>query len=337
LIKEKASKTFGKNMKKNKLGWTEFHFTGIGLGTWAMGGEDWKFGWGPQDDDLSIATIHRALDLGINWIDTAAVYGLGHSETVVGKALKGMQEKPYIATKCARVWNKNKEIDYNLKRDNIIKECEDSLRRLQIERIDLYQLHWPMPEEDIEEGWSAIAELVAEGKVHYGGVCNFNAAQLARIEEIHPVASLQPPYSMLVRGIEKETLPWCKRHNIGIVGYSPMFKGLLTGAFTRERSATLPATDHRSRDPHFQEPELSINLRLVEGLSAIAARNGKTTQELAIAWTLRNPEVTAAIVGARRPEQLDDFTNAADWTLSPDDINDVEKLLVEREEALKEA
>jgi len=321
-------------MKTKILGRTNLDFTRIGLGTWAMGGSDWQFGWGPQDDKASIKTIYKALDNGINWIDTAAVYGLGHSETVIGKALKGMSHKPFIASKCSRVWNEKKELGSNLKRDNIRRECEQSLKRLQIETIDLYQLHWPRPEEDIEEGWSAVAELIKEGRVRYGGVCNFNVQQLKRIQPIHPVASLQPPYSMIVRGIEDAILPFCGENNIGVVAYSPMYKGLLTGKFTRERAENLPETDHRTRDPHFKEPELTLNLDLVEGLKKIANANGKTVLQLAIAWVLRRPEVTSAIVGARKPEQLDDFFGAAGWTLSTDDINKVGMLLQERDEEL---
>ncbi|MBN2413789.1 aldo/keto reductase [candidate division KSB1 bacterium] len=321
-------------MITKKLGWTDLDFTRIGLGTWAMGGPEWQFGWGPQDDKKSIKTIYKALDNGINWIDTAAVYGLGHSETIIGKALKGMGQKPIIASKCSRVWNEKKELGSNLKRDNIRKECESSLKRLQIETIDLYQIHWPRPEEDIEEGWGAVAELIREGKVRYGGVCNFNVRQLERILPIHPVASLQPPYSMLVRGIENEILPFCGENNIGVVAYSPMYKGLLTGKFTRERAENLPESDHRCRDPRFMEPELTLNLHLVEELEKIAGDNGKTVLQLAIAWVLRHPEMTSAIVGARKPEQLDDFFGAADWTLSGDDVNKVEMLLKEREEKL---
>ncbi len=322
-------------MITKKLGWTDLNFTRIGLGTWAMGGPGWQFGWGPQDDKDSIKAIYKALDNGINWIDTAAVYGLGHSETVVGKALKGMGQKPIIASKCTRVWNEKKELGSNQKRDNIRKECETSLKRLQVETIDLYQIHWPRPEEDIEEGWGAVAELIREGKVRYGGVCNFNVRQLERILPIHPVASLQPPYSMLVRGIEDEILPFCGENNIGVVAYSPMYKGLLTGKFTRERVETLPESDHRSRDPRFMEPELTLNLKLIEELKKIAGDNGKTVLQLAIAWVLRRPEMTSAIVGARKPEQLDDFFGAAEWTLSGDDIDKVEKLLQEREKELE--
>ena len=322
-------------MKTRRLGWTDLDFTTIGLGTWAIGGSGWQFSWGAQDDEESIKTIHRALDNGINWIDTAPVYGLGHSETVVGKALKGMSKKPLIATKCARVWDENGNLGFNLKREGIRREVEASLRRLQVEVIDLYQIHWNKPDEDIEEGWSTIAELIKEGKVRYGGVSNFTLDQLKRILPIHPVASLQPPYSMLVRDVENELLPFCGEHKIGVICYSPMYKGLLTGKFTKERIQNLSQEDHRTRDPHFQEPEFSINLQLVDRLGEIARRNGRTMSQLAIAWVLRRPEVTAAIVGGRHPDQVDEIALAGDWQLSDEDIRAVEKLLTKRMQQLQ--
>jgi aryl-alcohol dehydrogenase-like predicted oxidoreductase len=302
----------------------------MGLGAWAIGGSSGKFGWGPQDDADSIATIHRAVELGVNWVDTAAVYGLGHSEEVVGKALKGMSRRPIVATKCSRRWDDQGAPYGNLKRESLREECETSLRHLGMERIDLYQIHWPVPVEDIEEGWGTLADLVKEGKLRYIGVCNFNVAQLKRIQPIHPVASLQPPYSMLVRGVEDELLPYCAANKIGVVAYSPMQKGLLTGKVTRERVAQMPASDHRSRDPMFHEPELSANLKLVDGLRSIAERNGKTVAQLAIAWVLRRPELTSAIVGARRPAQIEETVAAGDWTLSAADIKDIDTLLAER-------
>ena len=253
------------DMKTRPLGKTGLQLTTIGLGTWAMGGGDWAFGWGPQDDEQSIRTIHRALDLGINWIDTAAVYGLGHCEEVVGRALRGLSQRPLIATKCERCWDDQGRIVTRLKRASVRAELEDSLRRLGVEVIDLYQIHWPQPDEDIEEAWGTIAELIREGKVRYGGVSNFNVDQLRRIQPMHPVASLQPPYSMLVRGVEAELLPYCGEHGIGVIVYSPMQKGLLTGKVTREWVAGLPADDHRRSDPQFQEPRLIANLALVEG------------------------------------------------------------------------
>lgn len=322
-------------MKKRKLGWTDLEFTVIGFGSWAMGGGGWKFGWGPQDDKESIDAIHRAVDLGVNWIDTAAVYGLGHSEEIVGKAIKGLSPRPFIATKCERVWDEKGNIYGSLKRESIRREVEASLRRLQIDVIDLYQIHWPDPDEDIEEGWSEMSRLVEEGKVRYIGVSNFSVSQMERIRKIHPIASLQPPYSMLKRGVEAEILPYCAKHNIGVIVYSPMQKGLLTGAITRERVAQFAPDDHRRNDPQFQEPELSINIELVEKLRGIAARYGRTPAQLAVAWVLRRPEVTSAIVGIRRPSQIEEIVPAADFEISPEDLDAIEKLLQEREAKLK--
>jgi len=322
-------------MRKRKLGWTDLELTVIGFGSWALGGGGWESGWGPQDDEESIAAIHRALDLGINWIDTAAVYGLGHSEEIIAKALRGMSEKPIIATKCGLVWNEKGEVFGCLKRDSIRKEVEDSLRRLEVEVIDLYQIHWPDPDPDIEEAWSTMADLVKEGKIRYAGVSNFNVGQMKRIEKIHPIASLQPPYSMIMRDIEKEILPYCAEKNMGVIVYSPMQKGLLTGKFTPERVKNLPPDDHRRSDPQFSEPLLSINLELVEKLKPIAEKHGRTLAQLAIAWVLRRPEVTAAIVGTRRPSQIEETFPAGDWELAAEDIEAIEKLLQEREEKIK--
>ncbi|MFQ5814623.1 MAG: aldo/keto reductase, partial [Anaerolineae bacterium] len=286
-------------MQTRKLGWTSLNLSTIGLGTWAIGGGGWKYSWGPQDDRESISTIWRALEKGINWVDTAPVYGLGHSEEVVGKAIKELRDKPIVATKCSRVWDKDGSISGCLKKESIRSEVEASLRRLKIDVIDLYQIHWPDPDEDIEEAWGTMADLIKEGKVHYAGVSNFSVEQLKRIQPIRPVASLQPPYSMLERGIEEELLHYCSANNIGVIVYSPMQKGLLTGTFTGERMQNLPKDDHRREDPHFQEPELTANLKLVEGLRSIAKKSGRTLAQLAIAWVLRRSEVTAAIVGAR--------------------------------------
>jgi aryl-alcohol dehydrogenase-like predicted oxidoreductase len=317
-------------MQTKRLGNTDLHFTRIGLGTWAMGGGGWKFSWGPQDDDASIRTIREGLDLGINWIDTAPVYGLGHCEEVVGRALKGLRGRPLIATKCERCWDDQGQIIPRLKRESIRDEVEASLRRLGIDVIDLYQIHWPQPDEDIEEGWGAVAELIGEGKVRYGGVSNFTLAQLQRIQPIHPVASLQPPYSMITRGIETDLLPWCAANKVGVIVYSPMQKGLLTGKITRERIAQLAPDDHRHNDPQFQEPLLSANLEVVEALREIATRGGKTIAHLAIAWALRRSEVTAAIVGARNPLQIAETIGAAEWELSPEEIAEIETLLEKR-------
>ena len=322
-------------MKTRKLGYSDLRLTTIGLGTWAIGGGDWRFGWGPQDDKESMAGIRHALDLGINWIDTAAIYGLGHSEEVVGKAIKGLTERPIIATKCSIVWDEQRNISRCLAKESIRREVEVSLRRLQIEVIDLYQIHWPNPEEDIEEGWEAVADLVKEGKVRYGGVSNFSVEQLKRIQPIHPVASLQPPYSMIERGIEEELLDYCARQNIGVIVYSPMQKGILTGKFTRQWVRNLAENDHRHGDPHFQEPQLRANLELTKDLGSMAEKRGRTVAQLAIAWVLRRPEVTAAIAGARRPSQIEETVRAGEWVLSEEDIAAIDELLDKRKKTLE--
>ena len=319
-------------MRTRKLGYTDLQLTTIGLGTWAIGGGDWQWGWGPQDDQESIAALQRGLDLGINWIDTAAAYGLGHAEEVVGKAIAGRRDEVIIATKCGLVWEESPMVKNWLK--SVRQEAEASLRRLNVDVIDLYQIHWPVPDEDIEEAWQVIADLIKEGKVRYGGVSNFSVAQIKRSQAIHPVASLQPPYNMLERAIEAELLPYCGANNIGVIAYSPMQTGLLTGKYTREKIASLPDEDWRKeRNPQFQEPALSANLTLVEKLKPIAARNGKTLAQLALAWVLRRPEITAAIAGARRPSQIEETVEAGDWELSPEDIAQIEALLAEREQA----
>lgn len=322
-------------MNTRELGWTKLPVTTVGLGTWAMGGGGWSFSWGTQDDRESVKAIHRALDLGINWIDTAPAYGLGHGEEVVAKALSGLSNRPIIATKCGRSWDANRKLFPCLKREVIQKEIESSLKRLQLDAIDLYQVHWPQPDEDIEEAWCLIAELVKAGKVRFAGVCNFNVSQLKRIQPIHPVASFQPPYSMLVRDAESEALAYCSAHNIGVIAYSPMQKGLLTDSFTRERIDRFDPDDHRRRDAQFQEPLLSANLRLVDGLRKIAAENKKSISQLAIAWVLRRPEVTAAIVGARRPSQIEETVGAAEWSLGAEDLKEIEWLLQTREATLR--
>ncbi|MEI6460610.1 MAG: aldo/keto reductase [Verrucomicrobiota bacterium] len=315
-------------MKLRKLGNSDLHLTPVGLGTWAMGGPDWKFGWGPQDDALSIRTIHEALALGINWIDTAAVYGLGHSEKVVGKALKEIKgARPFISTKCERCWDENGQIIPRLKRASVRQEIEDSLSRLGLDTIDMYQIHWPQPDEDIEEGWAAIAELIKEGKVRHAGVSNFSVAQLKRIQSIHPVTFLQPPYSLLARGIENEILPYCEANDIGIIAYSPMQKGLLSGKVTREWVNALPENDHRRADPQFVEPLLSKNIEFTKGLAEIGQRYGRNTAELAIAWVLRKTRLTAAIVGARKPGQLKETVGGGKFEIKPDDLAKIELLL----------
>ena len=314
-------------MRTRKLGNTDLELTVIGLGTWAIGGS-WQFGWGPQDEADSIRTICAAVDAGINWIDTAPIYGCGDSERVVGRALKEMGEKPLIATKCSQLWNDKREKYSCLDHDSIIKECEDSLKRLGVEVIDLYQMHWSRPEEQLEEGWEAMAALVQQGKVRYIGVSNFSVEQLERVAKIYPVASLQPPYSMLRRDIEDDLIPYCGRNNIGIVAYSPMQKGLLTGKFSAEHMKTLAADDHRRNDPNFNGELLEKNLAIVKAIKPIAERNGKTVAQLAIAWVLRKEEVTAAIVGARKQKQIEETVLAGDWVLDEQDIAEIETILV---------
>jgi len=321
-------------MKTKKLSYTDLNMSIIGLGTWAIGGIERKYpGWGPQEDRDSIATIRRALELGINWIDTAAVYGFGHSEKVIGKAIKGLHDKPLIATKCGLIWDKDGNISSCLKKKSICREVEASLRRLKIEVIDLYQIHWPIPDEDIEEAWNTMIDLIKEGKVRYIGVSNFSVEQLKRIQSIHPAASLQSPYSMLERGIEEELLDYCSVNNIGIITYSPMQRGLLTGKFSKERIQNLPQTDNRREDPHFQEPELSANLKLAENLRSIAEKSGRTLAQLAIAWVLRRSEVTAAIVGARRSSQIGETVVAGEWILFEKDNAAIEMVLDKRQKA----
>lgn len=314
-------------MRTRTLGHTDLQFSAIGFGAWAIGGGDWKFGWGPQDDNDSIAAIHRAVDLGVNWIDTAAVYGFGHSEEVVGRALKGLSQRPFIATKCGRVKGPDGAPMAHLKRASVLAELDASLKRLGVDVIDLYQIHWPQPEEDIEEGWGAIADAVKAGKVRYAGVCNFNVAQLQRIMPIHPVASVQPPYNLLNRDIECDLLPFCAAHNIGVVVYSPMVKGLLSGKWTRERTEALPANDHRRNDLRFIEPQLSANLAIVDRLRPIAQQHGCTVGQLAIAWVLRRPEVTSAIVGARNAAQVNETAQASDLVLSAEHLAEIERIL----------
>jgi aryl-alcohol dehydrogenase-like predicted oxidoreductase len=301
--------------------------TPIGIGAWAIGGGGWQFAWGPQDDDESIAAIRKALDAGLNWIDTAPVYGLGHSEEVVARALEGRSRKPYIFTKCERVWNDKREIQKSLRADSLRRECEDSLRRLHVDVIDLYQVHWPEPDEDIEEGWSTLAKLQREGKVRYIGVSNFNLEQMRRAAAISPITSVQPPYSIVSPEIEKEILPYAQANHIGILVYSPMKSGLLTGKMTRERIANMPADDFRKNTAHFKEPLLTRNLRLVELLREIGDEQGCTPGEVAIAWTLRHPAVTAAIVGVRSPAQVDGVIGAAEFRLSASEIQRIDQFM----------
>ncbi len=311
------------DMELRTLGNSDLRITPIGIGAWAMGGGGWAFAWGPQEDRDSIAAIHAALDQGLNWIDTAAVYGLGHSEEVVARALAGRSSRPYVFTKCERVWDEQGTIGGSLKAASIRREVEASLRRLKIDVIDLYQVHWPQPDEDIEEGWTTMAELQREGKVRWIGVSNFNVEQMKRAQRIAPVTSLQPPYSILSPEIENEVLPYVKANNIGVIVYSPMKSGLLTGAMTRERIASLPEDDFRKRTVSFQEPRLTHNLQLAELLRAIGKRHGRTPGEVAIAWTLRRPEITAAIVGVRSPKQVEGVIGAAEFRLSAEEIAEI--------------
>jgi aryl-alcohol dehydrogenase-like predicted oxidoreductase len=322
-------------MQTRQLGYTDLKLTTVGLGTWAIGGGGWRFGWGPQDDNEAIEAVLTALDKGINWIDTAAVYGFGHSEELIGKALKQASEKPFIATKCSLRWDQKGQIINGLEGQSIREECHASLKRLDIDVIDLYQIHWPRPDKDIEQAWEEMARLAEEGKVQHLGVSNFNLDQVKRVQKIHPVASLQPQYNMLHREVEEQVLAYCARNNIGVVAYSPMERGLLTGKFSQERLAAMPLEDHRRRSPDFHEPQFGAALELVDNLRGIAERNGKTLSQLAISWVLRRSEVTAAIVGARRPDQIAETAQAADWTLAQEDIDEIEKLLAEHEKKLK--
>jgi aryl-alcohol dehydrogenase-like predicted oxidoreductase len=315
------------NMRTRQLGGSDLRITPIGVGAWAMGGGDWAFSWGPQQDDQSIAAIHTALDAGVNWIDTAAVYGLGHSEEVVAKAIASRPNRPYIFTKCSQVWNDKGEIGHSLRTDSIRRELEASLRRLKVDAIDLYQIHWPDPEQDIEEGWQTLAALQKEGKVRYIGVSNFSVSQMKRAAKIAPITSLQPNYNIVTLDIEREILPYCREHQIGVIVYSPMKSGLLTGKMTRERIAALPKDDFRPRTASFQEPLLGRNLGLVEILRKIGGRHGHTPGEVAVAWTLRDPVVTGAIVGMRSPEQAQQIVRAAEFRLSGEEIAEIENYL----------
>jgi aryl-alcohol dehydrogenase-like predicted oxidoreductase len=314
-------------METRQLGNSGLYITRLGIGAWAMGGGGWNGSMGPQNESDSIPAIHAALDHGLNWIDTAALYGLGHSEEVVARSLAGRSPRPYLFTKCERVWDANGTIGACLKAQSIRRECEESLRRLRTDVIDLYQIHWPEPDEDIEEGWGELARLQQEGKVRYIGVSNFSVSQMQRAQSIAPITSLQPPYSIVTRAIEKEILPFTSRNNIGVIVYSPMSAGLLTGAMTRERVANFTAEDWRRNLPNFQEPLLSRNLQLVERLREIGNRHGRTPGEVAIAWTLNNPAATGAIVGFRSVKQVSGIIGAAELRLLPSDVSEVDEAL----------
>jgi aryl-alcohol dehydrogenase-like predicted oxidoreductase len=314
-------------MRTRQLGNSDLQITPLGIGAWAIGGGGWNGSMGPQNDSDSIPAIHAALDHGINWIDTAALYGLGHSEEMVGRALKGRASRPYVFTKCERVWDANGKIGACLKAESIRRECEKSLRRLQCEVIDLYQIHWPEPGEDIEEGWTELARLKQEGKVRSIGVSNFSVAQMKRAQAVAPITSLQPPYSIVTREIENEILSFASRSNIGVIVYSPMSAGLLTGAMTRERVANFAAEDWRRNLPNFQEPLLSRNLKLVERLGEIGSRHGRTPGEVAIAWTLSNRSVTGAIVGFRSVQQVLGIIGAAEFRLLESEMSEIDNAL----------
>lgn len=309
------------------LGNSDLNLTPIGFGAWAIGGGNWEFAWGPQDDNDSVNAIHRALDLGVNWIDTAAIYGLGHSEEVVAKALKRTSHKPYVFTKCSMRWHDDRTIYRSLKAKSLEEELNASLRRLDVDTLDLYQIHWPNPEEEIEEGWSALAKFKEQGKIRHIGVSNFNVEQMKRAQKIAPITSLQPPYSMLRRAIEQEILPFAKANNIGVINYSPMLSGMLTGKMTRERVSAMPQDDWRRRAPEFNEPRLTRNLRLVELLREIGSAHNIEPGVVAVAWTLHHPAITAAIVGGRSPEQVEGIAPALHVRLSADEYNRINQFL----------
>ena len=300
--------------QRKQLGDSDLELTAIGFGAWAIGGGDWQYGWGPQDDRDSIAAIHAAIDGGSNWIDTAAVYGLGHSEEIVGQALKSAGRKPYVFTKCSMTWGEDRKIVQTMKK--IREEAEASLRRLGIDTIDLYQIHWPVPDEELEEGWATMAQLRQEGKVRWIGVSNFSAAQMERALKIAPITSLQPPYSAINRSVEAEILPFAKAHGIGVINYAPMHSGMLTGAMTRGRVAKMPDNDFRKKARQYQEPQLSKNLELARLMGEIGETHGVSAGVVAIAWTLHNPAVTAAIVGGRSAKQVEGILAAAEFRLS---------------------
>jgi aryl-alcohol dehydrogenase-like predicted oxidoreductase len=314
-------------MKKKKLGNSDMELTPIGFGSWAICGADWQFSWGPQDDNDSIAAIHKALERGINWIDTAAVYGLGHSEEVVARALKTASHKPYIFTKCGLVWDEKREVSNSLK--HIRREVEDSLRRLATDTIDLYQVHWPKPEDDIEEAWGVMADLKKQGKVRWIGVSNFSVEQMKRVMKIAPITSNQPPYSMLNRAVEASILPFCEEDKIGVINYAPMHSGLLTGAMSKDRVAKFTSDDFRRNAKNYQEPLLSRNLAVADFLARIGARHEVSAGVVAIAWTLHHPAITAAIVGGRNAKQVEGVLPAATFRLSEEEFSEIQSYLAQ--------
>ena len=308
-----------------QLGATGLHVTRVGFGAWALGGGDWEHGWGRQDDTESVDAIHHALERGINWIDTAAAYGFGHSEQIVGRALEGLADRPYVFTKCSMPEGLEGKVTHRLKRDSILREADASLRRLGVDAIDLYQIHWPIPGDGHRRGLVALAELKAQGLVRHIGVSNFDVEQLRQIQQIAPVETLQPQYSLIERGIEQEILPFAREQRIGVIVYSPMGSGMLSGAMTRERAANLPENDWRKHDTRFNEPQLSRNLELVDRLEQVADRYDTTPGAIAVAWALRNPAVDGAIVGFRRPAQVDPILTAANFDLTDEDITEIER------------
>jgi aryl-alcohol dehydrogenase-like predicted oxidoreductase len=318
---------FRTSFETRQLGNSDLRLTPIGFGAWAIGGGNWDFGWGPQDDHESVEAIQRALEGGVNWIDTAAIYGLGHSEEIVAKALANTAQKPYVFTKCSMRWTADRKIYRSLKKNSVREEVENSLRRLKLDVIDLYQIHWPDPEAEIEEGWEALARIQEEGKLRYIGVSNFNVEQMKRALKIAPITSLQPPYSLVNQAVENEILPFCKQNNIGVINYSPMASGLLTGKMTAERIAKMPEDDWRRRAPQFKEPKLSRNLKLVELLRQIGEAHKVQPGVVAIAWTLHNPAITAAIVGARRADQVDGVLPAATFRLSDEEASRIDAFM----------
>ena len=315
------------SFQKRQLGNSDLHLTPVGYGAWAIGGGNWEFAWGAQDDQESVRTIEQALDSGINWIDTAPVYGLGHSEGLVAQALKNSGKKPYIFTKCSMRWFPDRRIYRSLKAGSLQEEIEESLTRLRVDTIDLYQIHWPNPEDELEEAWETLTKFQQEGKVRYIGVSNFNVAQMKRLLKIAPITSLQPPYSLLNSSVEEEILPFCRENNIGVINYSPMSSGLLTGKMTADRIQNMPEDDWRKRSSNFNEPKLSRNLKLVELLREIGKPHHIEPGVVAIAWTLRNPAVTAAIVGARRPDQVEGILPAMTFKLNTEEIARIEEFL----------
>lgn len=329
LLTSKETMTTTNEFSLRMLGNSDLSLTPIGFGAWAVGGGNWEFAWGPQDDNESIAAIHRAIDLGINWIDTAAIYGLGHSEEIVGKALKSASRKPYVFTKCSMRWHQDRSIYRSLKAGSLAEELEGSLRRLGVEAIDLYQIHWPNPEEEIEEGWAQLERFRRQGKVRWIGVSNFSVEQMKKVQAIAPITSLQPPYSMLRRAIEAEILPYVQASGMGVIHYSPMVSGLLTGKITRERVAALPADDWRRRGVEFNEPRLSRNLELVELLRRIGNGHGVAPGVVAVAWTLHHPAVTAAIVGGRSAQQVEQMAAALNFRLSDEEYAQIVSFLAE--------